>query len=250
MIPHDDRGALIRAVFGAFFAAVAAITMICTARADVTIVGPSGGKPGDIILLEARSDSPATYAWTVIPPQTSDGRPTMLRINDTQVIVASIPGRYHVVCAAGNAEQTTQTLWVVDISGGVPPTPPPGPGPAPPSPPDPGPVLTGIAKVAYEASRQHPEAERKMIASSYASMASKMAGVQSQYEGDEGLERLLQETTTLNQSKLDDAQETAWKRGFFTVLAGGLKAMYDEGKLDTIQQRMDTWRGITEGLSK
>jgi len=145
------------------------------AIADVKVIGPSGGLPGDIILLRATTEGEgAKYAWTVLPPMTASGRPTSMRIADDQIIVASIPGQYSVICAAWDGSALEQVLWVVTIEGVAPVPPGPGPSPIPPDPVNPRPG--GFAGDVYdEAIKAADPANAAKLAGNYRSVASQIA---------------------------------------------------------------------------
>jgi hypothetical protein len=103
------------------------------------IVGPTGGQPGDILLLDATQSVADHFAWSVTP-KLPEGRPTILPIEDgRKCLVTSVPGAYSVFLAASNAEGVKIVEWGVTVGGDPrPPTPGPNPpGPTPPTPPTP-----------------------------------------------------------------------------------------------------------------
>lgn len=218
----------------------------CINAGELKVIGPSGGIPGDIILLTAQVDgSPAVashrFAWSVIPPVTASGKPTSLKISDDKIIVASIPGRYSIVCAAGNADEVLQSLWVVEIEG----TPQPGPGPQPGPEPGPGPPdLTPLGKLAYAwtLAVNRPADEKRAFAAAYRQTASTIdssvaAGVAMTPE--QCVRMLAEEVGALATPAFRDAWGD-WSAKY--------KAEMQRLRLTTAAQHVVAWREIAAGL--
>lgn len=120
------------------------------------IIGPTGGVPGDIILLDASQAKAKSYAWDCIPLNLdAAGKPltTVVALGD-KAIVSSRPGtRTVILSTVDDAGVIRLFQWTVTIGANpVPPGPAPGPSPpepVPPAPPRPEP-LSGLAKVAFD----------------------------------------------------------------------------------------------------
>lgn len=123
--------------------------MAAPPRAIMT--GPTGGVPGDILVLDASESAADFYAWSV-SPQLPGGRPTILVLEEgRKCLVASVPGVYHVFLACSNAEGIDQAQWTLTIGDEPNPTPvPPAPNPPTPTPPVPAPdtVPDGVFRIA------------------------------------------------------------------------------------------------------
>ncbi len=109
------------------------------------INGPSGGMPGDILLLDAGlSEDAAHYAWKV-RPDLPNRRTILVTEGGRKCQVASLPGTYVLTLAVSNKDGIDLTDWVVKVPGEPvaplpePLPPSPAPPPAPPTPPVPGP---------------------------------------------------------------------------------------------------------------
>lgn len=215
---------------------------------ELKVVGPSGGAPGDIILLRAEVDGAEGYkfAWTTIPPVTSSGRPTSLRIADDQLIVASIPGSYSVVCAAGNGEEVLQTLWTVTIEGGQPKPPGPGPQPPDPVPPAPDPDLSALAKAAYGWTKlvDRPTEEKLAFAGAYRRTAGAIrsashAGVE--FTPQQAVKLLAEEVGALATADF----RTAWQ-----AWSDSYKAEMQRLNLRTAKEHADAWDDVATGIER
>ena len=80
----------------ATFAILASLSTADAEHPVPVITGPTGGQPGDILVLDASESVADHYAWSVIP-QLPDGRVTILPLADgTRCLVCSVPGTYHV----------------------------------------------------------------------------------------------------------------------------------------------------------
>ena len=151
-----------------------------TAFTGNPIVGPTGGVPGDIILLDASQAKAKSYAWEVIPPALdAQGKPLVSIVPmGERAIVSSRPGTRTVILATvDDAGAVHLFQWTVTIGGTptpVPPIPPDPQPPKPPEPPKPPPVvLAGIAKIAFdEATKVNRPAECKKLAAAQGAIAS------------------------------------------------------------------------------
>lgn len=225
---------------------------VSTANAEVSIIGPDKGLPGDLIELEVEAEGATTFDWKVIPATTLEGKPTYVVYCDkSKMVLCSRPGTYFIVCTAAKLVEEQieleSDLATVVIDG---PTPPGPPEPPEPDPNPPGPALEGLAKLSHDLSQGLPDSERSAVASSYSSMASKLAGLQSNYEGIEGFDALLQETTALNREAIPGGQVNAWRDKFFVPLGKEIEKLYYAGDLASVDSRMEAWRDIAKGLSE
>jgi hypothetical protein len=90
------------------------------AEAPLAIVtGPSGGVPGDLIVLDAGESVADHLAWAMIP-EPADGRQSMLIVDEgRKAIIASIPGQYTIILAVSNADGVAIRQHKIAISGGT-----------------------------------------------------------------------------------------------------------------------------------
>ena len=90
------------------------------AEAPLAIVtGPSGGVPGDLIVLDAGESIADHLAWSIIP-EPADGRQSMLIVDEgRKAIIASIPGQYTIILAVSNADGVAIRQHKILISGGT-----------------------------------------------------------------------------------------------------------------------------------
>ena len=105
------------------------------------VIGPTGGVPGDILLLDASQSVGDHFTWQVTP---EEQKPTILVLeNGRKCLVRSVAGAYVVFCSVSNAEGNDSLKHAITVSDkntppvppGPLPAPPPGPAPDPPSPP-------------------------------------------------------------------------------------------------------------------
>ena len=131
------------------------LLLLCFAGQN-PITGPTGGQPGNILVLDASRAKAEAYSWEVVP-KLPNGELTILPMPDGKCQVCSVPheipgfppGTYYIVLSVYADKKLSSYLWTVKIS-----KPSPGPGPSPtPAPPGPGPLppsLAGIAKVSFD----------------------------------------------------------------------------------------------------
>lgn len=127
------------------------ISQVMAAPPRAIMTGPTGGVPGDILVLDASESAADFYAWSVTP-QLPGGRPTILVLEEgRKCLVASVPGVYHVFLACSNCEGIDQAQWTLTIGNEPNPAPvPPAPNPPTPTPPVPAPdtVPDGVFRIA------------------------------------------------------------------------------------------------------
>lgn len=149
---------------------LAALLLLCAvAAADAPvakIAGPTSGRPGDILILDASGSAATFHDWSIdtadvqVPadhtlesfrttvesmraagfrvtaPRTDSPPVYMLLDGGTRVLLASYPGTYRVSLAVGNAEGVDQLQWKLVVAGGAPVPPKPDDPDPPPPPPD------------------------------------------------------------------------------------------------------------------
>lgn len=108
------------------------------------IHGPSGGTPGDILLLDASSSTAAEHFLWKVRPELVGRRTIYVTEAGRKCQVVSVPGTYTLTLAVSNDEGIDLADWVVTIPGNPGPQPPvPTPVPIPPGPVPPRPVPPG-----------------------------------------------------------------------------------------------------------
>lgn len=124
------------------------------------IVGPSGGKSGNLLILDASSSTGEHYAWQVFPPA-ADGSLSYFDFEGgKKCCITGVPGVYQVFLAVSNTEGIDLARWTITVAGTDPqPDPGPGPGPQPDPDPDPEPepqpdFTSETARRAYEEIKQ------------------------------------------------------------------------------------------------
>jgi len=90
------------------------LPMVAVAQdAQAKIIGPTGGKPGDILVLDATNSVADHYAWSV-EPELPNERPTIMVLEDgRKCLVASVPGTYTIFLAVSTAGGIDQIKWTV-----------------------------------------------------------------------------------------------------------------------------------------
>lgn len=129
------------------------------------IVGPSGGKPGNLLILDAGSSIGAHYAWEVYPPAADGSLSYFAFEGGKKCCITGVPGVYQVFLAVSNDQGIDMTRWTLTVQSGGPqpdPGPSPGPGPQPDPEPDPGPQPDPEPDFKSEVSRQAYEAIKKI----------------------------------------------------------------------------------------
>lgn len=212
-----------------------------TAIADTPkaiISGPTGGTPGDIIILDASGSIGTFFKWA-IARELPDGRQTLVVVDEKgkKAILASLPGQHEVWLAVGNEEGIDLLKYVVTISGG--PTPGPTPGPMPnPQPRFPDSKL-GVSQKVYDAVKAVPNAagEAQGFANAFRGIASQIsAGTLSGKAG------IMNAIKAANDQVLNTPEKnTRWtpffksdsQTGYVAVLPKILSGLAAEGKLST-----------------
>lgn len=217
-----------------------------TANADppsAIILGPTGGVPGDILVLDASASNGDFFAWQVTP-ELPEGRTTILPLEGgRKCLVCSVPGTYTLFLAVGNAKGISLLKHVVAVRGTGPSPPDPQP------PPRPDPDLPegryGLAKVVYELAVQHvPQQSRSAaqpLAQNYRGVAAQIAaGTLS------GAAAILKATTEQNRDAVGEHRD-AWQ-AFFRALAVPLQEHSNAGRLRTNEDFQTAWGEIAIGL--
>lgn len=119
------------------------------------VSGPTAGRPGSLLILDATESKGDHFAWSVTP-ELPDGETTIYPIEkNRKCLLTSIPGTYTVTLGVGNAEGIDMVKWTVIVRSKPGPSPdpkpdPPNPEPDPPKP-EPEPEFDSeIAEQAYE----------------------------------------------------------------------------------------------------
>jgi len=134
------RSKLLARAFAVVCLCLTISTACMSAPPQARVTGPSGGIPGDILVLDASHSNDAShFAWSVTP-RLPEGRPTIMPLEDgKKCLVASVPGVYHVFLAVSNTEGVDLIEWTVTVGSEPAPPAPPGPTPPNPNPPQPNP---------------------------------------------------------------------------------------------------------------
>lgn len=203
------------------------------------ILGPTGGTPGDILILDATKSAGAEhFAWRVYP-ELPESRPTLLPLeNGAKCIVASVPGTYIVFLAVSNADGLDMVRWVVVVGGPGPAPPGPNPNPpvpVPPTPVPPAPVLTGLAKQVYDASKRiNDPVTAGKLAGNFDSIASAIAA--GAYNGD----LLVAKTKIIGDLKAANSTAVSGKQAWLDLFNGDLRGWMNEreqaGEMRTLPQ--------------
>ncbi len=230
-------------------AAVCLLSLFLTVDAGVAppraiITGPTGGQPGDILLLDA-SESEADYFVWGVEPELAE-HTTIMPIEDgRKCIVATKPGSRTIFLSVSNAEGIDQIKWKVTVGDNPPPGPGPGPGP-PPEPDPPGPDdVYGLQRLA------HTEA-LKVVSPNRAAEASRLAG------GFEGVAaRISAGTLSKPQAILtallranNDALGASLPQwlNFGRTIAQRLQVLYESGEMRSLDDWAAALRAVSIGL--
>ena len=165
----------------------AGITLPPAAR----IVGPSGGKSGNLLILDATTSIGDFFAWEVFPPA-ADGSLTCFAFDGgKKCCLTGVPGTYNVFLAVSNDQGIDLIRWTVTVQpaeptpGPTPDPPKPTPGPTPdptpdptpePDPPKPEPTpdfKSDISRAAWEQIKQtdYRETELKLLIATLTTVA-------------------------------------------------------------------------------
>lgn len=136
------------------FAVMLLGSVVAAAESPKAVIsGPTGGVPGDIILLDASGSTGDYFKWAV-SRELPDGRQTLVVVSESgkKVVIASLPGQHEIWLAVGNKDGVDLLKYVVTISGGPSPRPDvvipePVPGPQFPD------SRLGVSKKIFEAAK-------------------------------------------------------------------------------------------------
>jgi hypothetical protein len=206
---------------------------------DATITGPTGGVPGDILVLDASASEEAkSFAWSCVPNSDDKDRPTIYPIEGgSKCIICSRPGTYTVILSVASAMgEIAVTQWVVVIEGSA----PKPPAPIPPRPPAPN--LTGLSKTAYDAAMQVVDPHRAVATRLGESFENISAAIEA--GGIKGEQQIKIETAKANVEALggtSSAAAEAWKPWFAAIRPSTEKLGSDE-------EHAQAWRDLAKGL--
>lgn len=234
--------------FSLALALVALTAAAIAAPPTAKIVGPTGGQPGDILVLDAsHSEGAEHFAWEVTPKLPQEGRPTILPLGDagTKCIVTSVPGTYTVFLAASNDEGVRIIEWPMRV-GNPQPDPEPDPGPDPQPTPDPGRFGLAADALSWSSSvtGETRGTEATAMAAAFAAVAAEIAaGATTQ--PDAILQSLARQCATAIPSS---DRQGAWAV-FSSQFERRMAALYHEGKLATPDDWAVAFREIAAGLA-
>ena len=212
---------------------------------EAVITGPTGGLPGDIIILDASGSSADFFHWNVFP-KLAGGRQTIAPFpGGSHAVLATVPGQYTVVLTVGTAEGLDQIEYVVNIGGDVPPA------PIPPDPEPDAPVLPAgrfrLAPDSYKWASEVDSSERgraAKLAAGFRAVAAQIAAGALRTAAD-----IHAAQSRKNREALGDTADIGGEwRGWLESLAVVLKRFGDAGKLSTPADYQTAWTEIATGL--
>lgn len=215
----------------------------------IVLTGPSGGVPGDILILDASSSTADHYAWSVTP-ELPDGRTTIMPLEGgTKCLISSVPGTYNVFLAISTADGISMKRHTVTVIGDCPPDPQPGPPqpqPQPPQPQPPTPLPDGQYKLAADAYRwavaiNDPTGSAN-LASAFETVSSRAAA-----GGFSGVSEMIKATTEANRAAVD---RNKWLQPFFVPFDKRLTELNKSGELRSIDDHATAWSEIAIGLRR
>jgi hypothetical protein len=197
--------------------------------------GPTGGVPGDIIVLDASASTAKFMKW-VVSPKLTGGRQNIMEFEQgRKAVLASLPGQYTVTLIAANEDGIDIVEYAVTITGPQPVTPQPivpnpiVPQPITPQPSVPEPTLPsplGFSRLAYMAAREignKPEAIK--LATAYRGIASKIVA-----RGTTGQADIFASLKAANAASLGSQERvTAWKPVLGVALPKQFQVLQDAG---------------------
>lgn len=212
------------------------------------ITGPTGGQPGDLLILDASESSAKHFEWAVVPTLSRD-RLTIMPIEDgKKCILVSVPGQYTVILAVSTDAGVIMKKHVVTVSDYPGPGPNPGPEPKPPEPPRPQPDPEFPDGKYDLAEKSYKWAKEVGDPGTAQSLANNFDSVSAQISAG-ALKSMLdiqKATKDLNSVSLK-GKEDKW--GPFTgPLKAELMKLNESGKLRSFDDHAIAWAEIAQGL--
>ena len=225
------------------------ITLICSESfgqsPKAVIVGPSGGIPGDLLVLDSSESEGDHFAWMVEPSEVNEKPSFLVLEQGRKCIVCSVPGKYIVVLAASSADGVQLAKWTVVVAGDRPePQPKPNPNPKPKPEPQPTPSKYGLVEVARGAVALVPAESRgksAALADAFDSVASQIAA-----GALRTVEAIIDSNRIQSKAALGDDYD-AWKPAT-TTISKAVGELAADGKLKTLEQHQEAWEEIAKGL--
>lgn len=181
------------------------------AEATAVVTGPEQAAPGDLIILDATKSDCDAIKWTL-----ANSTKSYLPVNnDRQCVFASgEAGQYVFVVSTAKAEGSVATVAVAKFTitiGSPQPTPTPGPTPVPPIPPQP--VLTGLAKQAYDFAKglQYKPGEAAQLAAVFRDVAAQAKNL------NWGLSQIASSVGTEAKAKFFNSPDVVTRWGSFST---------------------------------
>ena len=213
--------------------------------AKAVIVGPSGGVPGDILVLDASESQGDHFDWIVEPAEVND-KPSYLILEDgKKCLVCSVPGSYTIVLGVSSPEGISLTKWGITVGGDIPkPNPKPNPNPEP-EPYKPVKSKYGLVEIVRVAKRKVPSPASNRIqavADAFESVASQVgAGA----------------ITTIPNMFQANKEETGEAIGEYRdewtptmdAIKNALSNLNTKGELQSLDQHREAWLEISQGFN-
>lgn len=220
------------------------IPSVASAELPIPVItGPSGGVPGDLLVLDASESQADYFSWAVIP-ELPDGRLTIMVLEGgRKCIVASVPGTYTVVLAAGTADGVVLKKHTVTVTGGG-----DQPGPIQPKPPTP--IIEdrfGLApKVREWVQAVSDRSRQQQLSQAFRTAANRATTI-----GD--LKKLESETRSnlsgdLVREAIGGAANASNWAPLFEPMGTEISRLDRDGKIRTLADYQQAWREIAEGL--
>lgn len=211
----------------------------------IDIIGPTGGVPGDLLVLSIESDTATHVAWTVTP-ELPDGRVTLLPIEQSRkAILCSVPGTWTVICAASSDTGIAIKKHVVVVSGDGQPVKPqpivPRPQPQPDS-------KYGLDRqvAGWLSSVDVKGDEHKRLAFNLESIAGRIdRGELTKLDGAGSIQEA---TFNGNRDVLQTESDRQRWLPFFVEQQKALKSLSESGRMSTAADYAIAWREIAKGL--
>lgn len=220
------------------------ITSTCfeaVAQPKASIVGPSGGIPGDLLVLDSSESDGEHFAWMVEPAEVNDKPSFLVLENGRKCLVCSVPGRYVVVLAVGDADGISMAKWTVIVAG----QPRPNPKPKPDNPkPKPTPSKFGLVKVAQDAVAlvpSHARSKAADLADAFDAVASQIAA-----GALTSVDAVIAENRTQSRDALGGSLD-AWRPATSTI-SKQVGVLASEGHIKTLADHQEAWEEIAKGL--